>query len=336
VADACYTALAHRGQFVRAAGASEWPDGTVAGRYAFVHAVYRNVLYARVSIGHRVGLHLRIGARLEQAHGARAAEIAGELAMHFEEGRDLERAVRYRTQAADNALRQHAHRESADHAHRALELLQTMPETAERIRQELVVHTILGAALIARSWTTPEVERTYARAHELCKRAGMDLVPEALPVLGGLFGYYMTRGDLPVARGLAKRSRTSPRRRRTSPSSWARTTARGWWRSTRATGSRVSMRWSTASRSTTRRSTIRTSRPHSGAATTRASRAPSTPHGRCGRSDTPSVARPHAPGARLGADRQPSVHARLRLPLLRDVHQVRRDVEAAQALAVEA
>jgi predicted ATPase len=203
-ADACYTALAHRGQFVRAAGASEWPDGTVAGRYAFVHAVYRNVLYARVSIGHRVGLHLRIGARLEQAYGPRAGEIAGELAMHFEEGRDLERAARYRTQAADNALRQHAHRESADHAQRALELLQTMPETAERIRQELVVHTILGAALIARSWTTPEVERTYARAHELSKRAGMDLVRELLPVLGGLFGYYMTRGDLPVARGLAE------------------------------------------------------------------------------------------------------------------------------------
>ena len=206
VADACCTALAHRGQFVRAAGASEWPDGTVAGRYAFVHAVYRNVLYARVSIGHRVGLHLRIGARLEQAHGPRAPEIAGELAMHFEEGRDLERAARYRTQAADNALRQHAHRESADHAQRALELLQTMPETPERIRQELVVHTILGAALIARSWTTPEVERTYARAHELCKRAGV--VHELLPVLGGLFGYHMTRGDVPVARGLAEQIAT--------------------------------------------------------------------------------------------------------------------------------
>jgi DNA-binding winged helix-turn-helix (wHTH) protein/predicted ATPase len=201
-ADACCTALAHRGQFVRAAGAAEWPDGTIAGRYAFVHAVYRNVLYARVTIGHRVGLHLRIGARLEQAHGPRAAEIAGELAMHFEQGRDFDRAVRYRIQAADNALRQHAHRQAADHAQRAIDLLQTTPETPERIRQELASHTILGAALIARSWTTPEVERTYARAHELCGRSG--LVPELFPVLGGLFGYYMTRGDLPVARGLAE------------------------------------------------------------------------------------------------------------------------------------
>jgi predicted ATPase len=76
--------LARRGHFLRVAGVAEWPDGTVAARYAFIHALYQNVLYARVPIGHRVGLHLRIGARLERAHGSRAAEIAGELAMHFE------------------------------------------------------------------------------------------------------------------------------------------------------------------------------------------------------------------------------------------------------------
>src|SRR5262245_65504119 len=52
-------ALARRGQFLRAVGVEEWPDGTVAGRYAFIHALYQHVLYGRVSIGLRVGLHLR-------------------------------------------------------------------------------------------------------------------------------------------------------------------------------------------------------------------------------------------------------------------------------------
>jgi len=201
-AEACCAALARRGQFLRAMGASEWPDGTVAGRYAFIHALYRNVLYARVSIGHRVGLHLRIGARLERAHGRHAADIAGELAMHFEQGRDLERAVRYRTQAADNALRHHGHREAADHARHALELLQAIPESPERIKQELAIQTILGAALIARGWTAPEVARTYARARELCSRTGV-ATPDLFPVLGGLFGFYMTRAELRVARDLA-------------------------------------------------------------------------------------------------------------------------------------
>src|SRR5262249_27314331 len=158
--------------------------------YAFIHALYRNVLYARVSIGHRVGLHLRIGARLERAHGPHAAGIAGELAMHFEEGRDLERAVQYRTQAADNAVRHHGHREAGDHATRALGLLEAIPESPERIKQELAILTILGAALVARGWTAPEVERTYARARELCKRTGV-VTPDLFPVLGGLFGFYM-------------------------------------------------------------------------------------------------------------------------------------------------
>src|SRR6185503_11195499 len=60
-------ALARRGQFLRASGVAEWPDGTVAGRYAFIHALYQQVLYARVSIGERVGRHLRTGQRLERA-----------------------------------------------------------------------------------------------------------------------------------------------------------------------------------------------------------------------------------------------------------------------------
>src|SRR5262249_28272524 len=46
--DRC-SGLAWRGQFVRAAGLEEWPDGTLAGRYRFVHALYQNLLYERVA-----------------------------------------------------------------------------------------------------------------------------------------------------------------------------------------------------------------------------------------------------------------------------------------------
>jgi DNA-binding winged helix-turn-helix (wHTH) protein/predicted ATPase len=201
-AEECCAALARRGQFLRAEGRAEWPDGTLAGRYAFIHALYRTVLYGRVPIGHRVGLHLRIGARLERAHGQRSPEIAGELAMHFEQGRDFERAVQYRKQAADNALRQHGYREAADHATRALELLQAFPETPARIREEIAIQMLLGPALIARGWAAPEVARSYARARELCTQ--LDARPELYQVLGGLFGFYITRAELSVARELAE------------------------------------------------------------------------------------------------------------------------------------
>jgi predicted ATPase/DNA-binding winged helix-turn-helix (wHTH) protein len=196
-------ALARRGQFLRALGADAWPDGTIAGRYGFIHAVYRNALYARVSIGHRVALHLRIGARLERAHGAHADDIAGELAMHFERGRDFERAVHYHRRAADGALRRHAYREAVEHATGALELLSELPESPERIGQELAIQTLRGAAVIAtRGWGAPEVAGAYGRARELCARAGT--TPQLFPVLLGLCGFYFIRGELDAVHDLAE------------------------------------------------------------------------------------------------------------------------------------
>ncbi len=196
-------ALARRGQLLRATGVAEWPDGTVAGRYAFIHALYQHVLYARVPITRRVGLHLRTAERLERAYGPRAGEIAGELAMHFEHGRDIERAVQYRRQAAENALRQHAYREAADHARRALDLLRGLPGVQER-EQELTLLVTLGTALTAmKGYSAPEVEQTYARALELCGQ--VDDTPRLFPVLLGLGWFYLVRGPGRAARDVGGR-----------------------------------------------------------------------------------------------------------------------------------
>jgi predicted ATPase len=42
-------ALAAKQQFIRATGVEAWPDGTLAGRYCFVHALYHQTLYDRRS-----------------------------------------------------------------------------------------------------------------------------------------------------------------------------------------------------------------------------------------------------------------------------------------------
>jgi predicted ATPase len=197
-------ALARRGQLLRAAGLAEWPDGTVAGRFAFIHALYRQVLYARIPVTRRVGLHLRMAERLERAYGARAGEIAGELALHFEHGRDLERAAQYRRQAAEHALRQHAYRESADHARRALDLLRRLPDVFERDQHELTILVTLGTALTAmKGYAAPEVEETYARALELCGQVGDS--PRLFPVLLGLGWFYLVRGPGRAARDVGRR-----------------------------------------------------------------------------------------------------------------------------------
>jgi len=158
-----------REQFLRARGTEKWPDGTVAARYGFVHALYQEVLYDRVLGARRARLHRRIGERGEEGYGERAREIAVELAVHFERGRDYRQAVRYLEQAGENAIQRSAHVEAIRHLIKALELLKTLPDTPERTRQELTLQTALGVPLVAtKGYAAPEVGEAYTRARELC------------------------------------------------------------------------------------------------------------------------------------------------------------------------
>lgn len=194
--------LERRGQFLRAVAIAEWPDGTVAGRYAFIHALYQQVLYERVPVAERAAQHLRTAERLERGYGERASEIATELAAHFEQGKDIGRATRYRRLAGEHALSQHAYREAAEHAARALAMLEALPDSRERPEQELALHIMLGAALSAtQGYAAPEVARTYARAWELCAKAGE--TPQLLPILVGLGRYYVVRGEFRTAHAVA-------------------------------------------------------------------------------------------------------------------------------------
>jgi len=160
--EARYTALARQERFIRAAGVETWPDGTVTSCYQFRHALYHEVVYARVSAGHRVRLHQQIGARKEAGYGAQARQIATELAVHFARGRDAWRAITYLQYAGENALQRSADQEAIAHLTMGLENLATLPETRERSQQELVVQMTLGQALSAtKGQAASEVERFY-------------------------------------------------------------------------------------------------------------------------------------------------------------------------------
>ena len=199
----CCTSLAQRSQFLVPSGLETWPDGTVAERYRWEHAVYQEVVYMRVPMGRRLRLHRRIGAREEAGYGEQAGEHAAELAMHFERGQDTARAVQYMQQAAENALRRYAYQEVVGHLTRGLALLATLPETAARAQQELDLQLTLGPALTAtKGHAAPEVEQTYTRAQVLCTEVGD--TPRLFPMLRGLWRFYRTRGALLTARGLGE------------------------------------------------------------------------------------------------------------------------------------
>jgi len=126
---------------LRAAEVLIWPDGTTAVCYEFMHALYQQVAYERLARGRRAHLHQRLGLCLETAYGARAPEIAAELAVHFEYGHDVRRAVQYWQQAATNAARRSGHHEVISTLTRARALLTRWPDTRERVHQELALLT---------------------------------------------------------------------------------------------------------------------------------------------------------------------------------------------------
>jgi predicted ATPase/DNA-binding winged helix-turn-helix (wHTH) protein len=128
--------LARRHHFLLPAYLAELPDGTITPRYRFIHALYLDVLYKRVAPTRRSKIHGRIGERGEAIYGDRVSEIAAELAVHFEESRDFVRVVKYLQMAAENAVRRSADYEAVTLARRGLQLLELLPDTAERAEQQ--------------------------------------------------------------------------------------------------------------------------------------------------------------------------------------------------------
>jgi DNA-binding winged helix-turn-helix (wHTH) protein/predicted ATPase len=195
--------LARQHQLVQARGTAVWPDGTVTARYGFRHALYQELIYERVPVSRRVRWHQQIGTRLEVAFGPRADEVAAELAVHFEYGRDYNRAVQYLQHAAATAIQRYAHREAMAYLQRALTLLQAMAETPQRFQHELAVQLALGPALmVTRGFGAAEVADTYARARQLCEQLGAQR--QLFPALFGLWRSAHVRGQLQAARALGE------------------------------------------------------------------------------------------------------------------------------------
>jgi Predicted ATPase len=196
--EACCAGLVRPGQFLRAEGVERLPEGTVTGRYGFRHALYQKVLYEGLAPARRLRLHQQIGEQLEQGYGERVGEIAAELAVHFEEGQDTLRAVHYRGQAGENALRRSAHREAIEHLTKGLELLKFLPETPERTQQELTLQSNLGLSLTAtKGFAASEVGDAYTRARELCQQSGA--TAQLPPVLSGLWNFRIVRAEFQAA-----------------------------------------------------------------------------------------------------------------------------------------
>ena len=96
-----------------------------------------------------------------------------------------------------------ANAEAIAHLTRGIELIGSLPESAERISREIDFRLALGTPLTAiRGYGSVEAQAAYTRAKELCAGAGD--TPALFRSLVGLFVYHVLQPDLPTASELSQ------------------------------------------------------------------------------------------------------------------------------------
>ncbi len=179
-------ALASRHRFIRSSGVHTAPDGSPSAQYEFEHSLYRQAFYRSLSRLNRSELHMRLGERLMPICAAGKPEFASELALHFEAGRDFERAARYLMLAAENTQKRFSYRDSIRVLRQGLELISgDGPST--RLELQIQILQRIGDAQFALGEMSASVE-SYESAADLAAQAGLQaeqvsiLVQMAFPV----------------------------------------------------------------------------------------------------------------------------------------------------------
>ncbi|WP_137894495.1 adenylate/guanylate cyclase domain-containing protein [Ramlibacter sp. 2FC] len=171
--------------------------------YSFKHGLTQEVSYGSLLIERRRALHERTAQAIEALHKDRLEEHCSELAHHFSRSGNAPKAVKFLHCAGRQAVQRSADAEAVAHLTAALGLLETLPATPERVRQELELQLTLGPAWMAtKGLAAPEVEATYTRALMLCRQLGE--TSQIFPSLMGLRTFYQVRGELLNARELGE------------------------------------------------------------------------------------------------------------------------------------
>jgi DNA-binding SARP family transcriptional activator/predicted ATPase len=181
----------------------------------FSHDRVRDVVYGRLLPPRRRVLHRLVAEALEasdaggsDAEGApardRRPDHVEQIAHHYTEAGLTAPAVAYWRRASERSSTRSAYVEAVAQCRKALELLHTLPVTAERIQDELLLQTTLGPALMAiKGPATPEAETAFNRALELSHQIGD--TPRLFAALVGLWQFYLVRAQHGTARELAER-----------------------------------------------------------------------------------------------------------------------------------
>ncbi|MGC2071858.1 MAG: adenylate/guanylate cyclase domain-containing protein [Pseudolabrys sp.] len=162
-------------------------------RFAFKHVLLRDAIYDSLLKSKRQQIHADIAAILVHDFPKLVENQPEVLALHYQEASNHQMAIRYWFESGQRALAHSATVEAIANFRKALQLLNALPETPERIKQEIDIQLALGIPLIAvRGYTAAETREAFSRARTLCLRLGD--IPEYFQALFGLWGNHWMCG----------------------------------------------------------------------------------------------------------------------------------------------
>jgi predicted ATPase len=171
--------------------------------YMFKHALIQDAAYQSLLKSTRQQYHQRIAQVLESQFSETTEAEPELLAHHYTEAGLIEQAVGYWHKAGQRAGERSAHMEAISHLRTGLALLQTLPETPERVQREIDLLLALGASLLAvRGYAAAEVGETYTHARQLCEH--LDDPHQLFIMLRGLWNYYQGRAEYRMAHELGE------------------------------------------------------------------------------------------------------------------------------------
>jgi ABC-type oligopeptide transport system substrate-binding subunit/class 3 adenylate cyclase/ABC-type dipeptide/oligopeptide/nickel transport system ATPase subunit len=151
-------------------------------RYRFAHALFQRYLYNDINTVERRLLHQEIATVLEDIYGDKIDTVASQLARHYFEAGDDEKATTYLLMAGDQARHIYAHREAIGHYRKALSLVRadSQHERAARILMKIGLSYSSAFEFDQASESYEEASAAWQRASTI--RTGQQLPMSQTPL----------------------------------------------------------------------------------------------------------------------------------------------------------
>jgi DNA-binding SARP family transcriptional activator/tetratricopeptide (TPR) repeat protein len=159
-------------------------NGQLLSSYRFQHIQFQKYLYNSLDQVERVHLHEQIGLILENLYEVKPipenlADLSTsvtpivQLAHHFQEARNIPKAINYLHLAGERAVQLSAYQDAFTHLQKGLELIDTLPKNPETSQKELTLLLALTKALKGvEGMAPPEVETVLNRAQAIGQQVG--------------------------------------------------------------------------------------------------------------------------------------------------------------------